>query len=137
MPNIVITDGFFFDAKWYAEKYSDLKEAFGNNYVELYKHYILCGIKEGRQGSAVFDPKEYINTYEDLEKSFVGENKYTQALEHFWIFDIKEDRIRNQDFNVQIYRKNNIDLEKAFNTNLLDYYIHYLNYGIYENRICK
>ena len=137
MPNIVITDGFFFDAKWYAEKYSDLKEAFGNNYVELYKHYILCGIKEGRQGSAVFDPKEYINTYEDLEKSFVGENKYTQALEHFWIFGIREGRIGSQDFNVQIYRKNNIDLEKAFNTNLLDYYIHYLNYGIYENRICK
>ena len=137
MSNIIITNEYFFDANWYLEKYEDLNSAFGNNYEEAYNHYINIGIKEGRCGSAVFDPVEYLKTYEDLNQAFKGEDRYTEAIKHFWDFGIREGRIGSKDFNINIYIENNNDLKNAFDSNLLAYYVHYINLGINENRICK
>ena len=137
MSSIIITNEYFFDANWYLEKYEDLNSAFGNNYEEAYNHYINIGIKEGRCGSAVFDPVEYLKTYEDLNQAFKGEDRYTEAIKHFWDFGIREGRIGSKDFNINIYIENNNDLKNAFDSNLLAYYVHYINLGINENRICK
>ena len=137
MSNIIITNEYFFDANWYLKKYEDLKKAFGNNYEAAYSHYLNSGIREGRSGSAVFDPVEYLNNYEDLDRAFIGENRYSEAIKHFWNFGIKEGRIGSKDFNINIYRENNNDLKNAFNSDLLAYYVHYINLGINENRICK
>ena len=55
-----------FDAKYYAEKYADLKAAYGDDEEALYQHYLTYGMKEGRTASALFDVKEYRDQYADL-----------------------------------------------------------------------
>lgn len=62
-----------FDAKYYVEKYSDLKNAFGENSIALFDHFISNGMKEGRQAISTFNVQAYKNRYEDLRKAF-GDN---------------------------------------------------------------
>ena len=37
-----------FDAAYYAAKYPDVHEAFGDDVIELYNHYLNFGMDEGR-----------------------------------------------------------------------------------------
>ncbi|SHK89047.1 hypothetical protein SAMN02745163_04613 [Clostridium cavendishii DSM 21758] len=39
-----------FDPKAYAERYSDLKNEYGTNYKLYFNHYLISGLKEGRNG---------------------------------------------------------------------------------------
>ena len=41
-----------FDARAYADRYPDLKAAFGYDVLALYKHYLRFGRAEGRDASA-------------------------------------------------------------------------------------
>lgn len=70
-----------FDYIAYADKYADLKEAFGYDKTALYTHYVTYGIAEGRSvessgtskssGSASeFDYIAYADRYADLKKAF-------------------------------------------------------------------
>lgn len=83
-----------FDANYYSDKYSDLKQAFGENGNLLFNHFINYGMKEGRQASASFNPKYYKANYVDLAKAF-GAN-YTQYYIHYIDNGIKEKRIANR-----------------------------------------
>ena len=56
-----------FDAAYYAEKYADLKAAFGNDEAALFNHFITCGMAEGRQGNAEFNVQVYKDRYPDLQ----------------------------------------------------------------------
>lgn len=40
----------FFSPEYYKAKYTDLQDAFGENWEEYFKHYIEFGISEGRRG---------------------------------------------------------------------------------------
>ncbi len=62
-----------YDASFYAAKYPDLKSAFGSNEALLFNHFLTCGMKEGRQGSAEFDVNAYRTRYPDLVNAF-GDN---------------------------------------------------------------
>lgn len=62
-----------FNPTYYANKYADLKKAFGVNATALFNHFKQYGMKEGRKASANFDVKVYKNTYADLRAAF-GEN---------------------------------------------------------------
>lgn len=62
-----------FNPTYYANKYADLKKAFGVNATALFNHFKQYGMKEGRKASANFDIKVYKNTYTDLRAAF-GEN---------------------------------------------------------------
>ena len=64
---------FVFDPMYYANKYSDLKAAFGTNSTLLFNHFITNGMKEARQAIELFDPKSYRNRYPDLNAAF-GDN---------------------------------------------------------------
>lgn len=55
-----------FDPKYYSWRYSDLKEAFGDNAAALWNHFTLFGMNEFRQASAEFDPVYYKNKYPDV-----------------------------------------------------------------------
>lgn len=59
-----------FDPTYYANKYSDLKKAFGTNSTALFNHFCSNGMKEGRMGSANFDVNVYKNNYADLRNAF-------------------------------------------------------------------
>lgn len=62
-----------FHAKYYADKYADLKAAFGYNETLLFNHFVAHGMREGRQASGTFNVQAYRARYEDLRKAF-GDN---------------------------------------------------------------
>ena len=59
-----------FDAEFYAAKYDDVVEALGTDSEMLLKHFVMCGIFEGRKGWADFDPSAYASAYSDLKDKF-------------------------------------------------------------------
>jgi hypothetical protein len=79
-----------FDATFYANKYADLKAAFGNDATKLYQHFITYGIYEGRQGCANFDVKTYLKKYSDLKNAYG--NDYAKALNHYLVHGYNEGR---------------------------------------------
>lgn len=59
-----------FNPTYYADKYPDLKKAFGTNATALFNHFCSCGMKEGRMASANFNVNVYKNNYADLRNAF-------------------------------------------------------------------
>lgn len=59
-----------FNSSYYADKYPDLKAAFGLNESELLNHFITYGMKEGRQAIKTFNVQAYKNRYADLRNAF-------------------------------------------------------------------
>lgn len=62
-----------FDAEYYCERYKDLKAAYGKNEAALFHHFIVHGMREGRQAIDTFNVLAYKARYSDLQKAF-GEN---------------------------------------------------------------
>lgn len=62
-----------FDPTYYANKYDDLKKAFGTNADKLFSHFVSNGMNEGRQAISTFNVITYKNRYADLQKAF-GDN---------------------------------------------------------------
>ncbi|MCR5402376.1 MAG: hypothetical protein K6E91_00955 [Butyrivibrio sp.] len=71
-----------FDATFYANKYPDVKKAYGTNADALFNHFINNGMKEGRMINANFDPKAYIDAYSDIKAYCKGD--YSKAYEHYY-----------------------------------------------------
>ena len=63
-----------FNAAFYLNYYSDLKAAFGSDQKAALRHFVECGMKEGRQASSEFNLEIYKANYSDLRKAF-GSNK--------------------------------------------------------------
>ena len=59
-----------FDPTYYANKYSDLKKAFGTNATNLFNHFCTYGMKEGRIAHADFNVNKYKEYYADLRSAF-------------------------------------------------------------------
>ena len=121
--------GYTFNAKYYADKYGDLKVAFGYNEAALRNHWQSCGIDEGRQASPIFDPKYYLDNNGDLKSAFG--NNYRQALNHFIMNGIGECRKSSPEYWGEYYRNNNGDLSSFSGYKLA---IHYYNCGYGEGR---
>ncbi len=79
-----------FDAKFYANKYADVKAAFGTDSTKLFKHFMTSGMKEGRMINANFDPKAYIEAYPDIKAFCKGD--YVKAYDHYFTNGIYEGR---------------------------------------------
>lgn len=79
-----------FDAEYYLNKYSDLKAAFGNDSEAALKHFVVYGIKEGRQGCAEFNIDVYQSNYADLKKAFGDDN--SAYVSHYLEYGLKEGR---------------------------------------------
>ena len=79
-----------FNPDFYADKYADLKEAFGYNHSALWNHFITYGMWEMRQASAEFNPIVYRDRYADLEKAYDG--YYPLYYWHYCFFGKKEGR---------------------------------------------
>ena len=62
-----------FDPVYYADKYADLKSAFGYDANALWNHFQQFGMNEMRQASAQFNPVIYKNRYADLREAY-GDN---------------------------------------------------------------
>lgn len=59
-----------FDCNYYVNKYSDIKKAYNLDDEAILKHFINCGMKEGRQAKAIFNVQNYKNRYADLQKAY-------------------------------------------------------------------
>lgn len=79
-----------FDPVYYANKYSDLKKAFGTNATALWNHFKTFGMKEARMGNANFNVTVYKNRYVDLRKAF-GDN-LPEYYKHYIIYGNREGR---------------------------------------------
>ncbi len=79
-----------FNPSYYADKYPDVKKAFGANDKALFNHFCLYGMKEGRLASADFNVNKYRESYADLKNAF-GDN-LPLYYKHYIIFGKKEGR---------------------------------------------
>ncbi len=71
-----------FNAEYYAEKYPELKVAYGIDEAQLYKHFVNYGLEEGRVASPYFDVRFYMNNNgEQLREHCHGD--YNVAFAHF------------------------------------------------------
>lgn len=59
-----------FNPSYYAEKYADIKKAFGSNASALFKHFCNYGMKEGRVACENFNVTKYREYYADLRNAF-------------------------------------------------------------------
>ncbi|MCH5270552.1 MAG: L,D-transpeptidase [Lachnospiraceae bacterium] len=85
-----------FDHIGYADRYADLKAAFGYDKAALYEHYITYGINEGRiaefsEGPETFNYIAYADRYADLKAAF-GYDR-ASLYEHYITYGISEGRI--------------------------------------------
>lgn len=131
-PSQAIQDPLF-DAKFYGDKYPDLRQAFGYNEAQLYNHWITYGIKEGRLASELFDVKYYLANNQDLINAF-GATNYTAAYNHFKTYGYSEGRNLSPVFNMGYYSKNNPDVINAYGKDFYAIMNHFKVYGMSEGR---
>ncbi len=79
-----------FNPAYYADKYADLRKAFGSSSASLFHHFTSYGMKEGRQGISTFNVTVYRNKYADLRKAFGGD--LPAYYKHYIQFGKKEGR---------------------------------------------
>lgn len=79
-----------FNATYYANKYADLKKAFGTDSTKLLNHYITSGVKEGRQAISTFNVAVYKASNADLQKAFG--NDMMAYVNHYIQYGYKENR---------------------------------------------
>lgn len=79
-----------FDAGYYGDRYRDLKAAYGNNGAALFTHFIVHGMREGRQAVDGFNVQAYRARYGDLQKAF-GDN-LPLYYQHYIQFGMNERR---------------------------------------------
>lgn len=109
-------ENLVFDYKFYADKYPDLKNAFGYDKNKLLVHWKTYGIKEGRASSEVLDLTFYLNSHPDLIKVY-GQNNYKSAYNHFITWGYKQNRKSSPIFDMAYY-KNKYPNLKNLNNNL-------------------
>lgn len=63
-----------FDPEYYANRYPDLRAAFGNNAQALWLHFQNNGMNEFRQASIEFNPVAYKQHYPDVAAAFGNNN---------------------------------------------------------------
>lgn len=63
-----------FDPEYYANRYADLKAAFGSDANALWNHFVAFGMNEFRQASDEFDPVYYKSMYKDLQDAYGNDN---------------------------------------------------------------
>ncbi len=64
-----------YDATYYKENNPDVANAFQGNEALMLKHFVECGMSEGRQGSAEFHLNTYKSNYGDVAAAFGSDNK--------------------------------------------------------------
>lgn len=98
-----------FNARYYADRYSDLKAVFGYDENALYTHFVNFGINEGRRASAAFDVYSYRGRYADLQNVFGTDLKgyYTHYM-NCGITEGRDGRPIDQAYTVRFMQGNDV-----------------------------
>ncbi len=121
-----------FDEQYYADKYPDLKEAYGYDRAVLLEHFLRFGLSEGREMNAMIDIVRYREKYPDLQAAF-GDN-WDAYIAHYLTYGAFEHRDNGTDFDPVDYLNRYSDLQAAFGTDILAVYKHYEESGKQEGR---
>ena len=70
-----------YNFNYYVNRYGDLKAAFGNNPEAALTHFVIWGMREGRQASANFDVYSYARGNQDLRLAYG--NDLRSYYEHY------------------------------------------------------
>ena len=155
-----------FDYKYYSDKYSDLKKAFGTNEKALKEHWYIFGIKEGRKCSsdnispndtvtgnitlyAIWEKLEVVKykvTYNANGGSISPTSKEYNAGEKYGNMPTPTRSgykfvgwftVNNGQFDYEFYYNKYDDLKKAFGLNMESLRNHWFNNGLSEGRVCN
>ena len=126
-------EALLFNARYYANTYPDLRQAFGYDYAALLRHWKEHGQAEGRTASPIFDSKWYLANNPDVAKAY-GATNYQMAYNHFCAFGFAEGRQGSPIFSAKTYLGLYPDLRAAFGSNYLSAARHFLSSGISELR---
>ena len=140
-----------FDYKYYANRYSDLKNKYGYNAQQLWRHWNESGIQEGRRCSIVYDPVLYQNytEYQSNKNAYINKIRsafgsaysnesveYMAMYLHFLDSGIKDRNvICSREFDIKVYSEYE-DLKKKYGYEWRKYYEHCVKYNYVENRVC-
>lgn len=117
---------------YYANKYSDLKAAYGEDKDAYVAHFLTNGAKEGRIMNPILDVAAYRKAYADLEAAF-GDD-WDAYVNHYLTTGIKEGRVTGVLFDLVDYANKNADLKAAFGEDYAALAYQYVTSGINENR---
>ena len=132
-----------FDKYYYANKYPDLKNAFGYDGQKLLQHFVTNGIREGRQASEEFNVNYYKNRYADLKRAFGSDN--AGYMIHYIHNGKKEGRYGENPayyngvdysdvYDIEYYYNTYSDLQMAYGKNPRKLIEHFVNCGMKEGR---
>ena len=130
-----------FDPVYYADKYDDLKAAFGYDESALYDHYLNNGITEGRQASPLFNIKYYLNQNNELVDVYGTD--YEAAFTHFVSFGQYESSrvyskeltaIKDAIFDVDFYSTKYPTAVANFGSDVGRIFANYIKSGIAKGR---
>ena len=79
-----------YDVNYYLAHNSDVLKAYGYDENNVLQHFVLCGMKEGRQAKDSFNMQSYKNRYWDLRKAY-GNDK-AAYYRHYITYGQKENR---------------------------------------------
>lgn len=121
-----------FDERYYADRYPDLKAAFGYNREALWAHYITSGVREGRSMNSLLNVTSYRAQYLDLSVAF-GDN-WDAYLAHYLTLGAIEGRNSGTEFQAMEYANWYEDLKKTYGNNVLALWQHYKAIGVEWSR---
>ncbi len=112
---------------------------------ECLEHFCTIGMRDGRSGSAQFDPKAYRYNYPELGERF-GED-YAQYYMHYlesgmcngWSgnYDMFRGKCFGKVFELHYYKRINPDIRAAYGDNHQEYIRHFVEYGMNEGRMAN
>lgn len=127
-------DPALFDATYYADQNSDVRELAGYNNKKLLHHWGTYGLGEGRRSSPVFDVRYYLQANPDVAKT-IGAQNYPEAAQHWYNSGRKEGRPSHPDFHVRDYLRLNKDVARQIGEhNYIKAIEHYMATGYKEGR---
>lgn len=108
-----------YDYDYYTAHNPDVVKAYGDDDVAILKHFMLCGMKEQRQGNADFEPKSYRYANPDLRVAFV--TNYPAYYQHYIDYGKKEGRVATGVTELQnpVTKLNGVDYSAVYD---YDYY---------------
>lgn len=121
--------GDVYDYEYYVNRYGDIAAAFSGDYAGALKHFVQCGMNEGRQAKGTFNVNAYKNKYKDLRDSF-GDNLKAYYI-HYIEYGKDEKRTASGDDTVPKDENNNSTAQTTYGR--IDYSPVY-NYEYYVSR---
>ena len=139
-----------YDFNYYCAKNADVKKVYGNDDIGAIRHFVLNGMREGRQAKESFDVQSYKNANVDLRLAYG--NDLTKYYQHYMRSGKNEGRkttgvttVQNavsgyggvnysSVYNYNYYCAKNPDVKRAYGNDDIAVLQHFIRSGMAEGR---